>query len=126
MFKIRHRECYHRILFTSILSCVVLVSLSAQSALLSQSEKETTYTEAIKNFQRFHPERKMMQTNKKDYSIMLPSTAMKHSPPLFCRLEDRINKDNKIQCLFRLGSVSYVNFLEQKGDHQRLMLEQLQ
>ena len=55
---------------------------------------------------------------------MLP-LQQEHDSPLFCKLEDKINQGSKIQCLFRLGSVSYVNFLEQKGDHQRLMLEQL-
>lgn len=55
---------------------------------------------------------------------MLP-LPREHDSPLFCKLEDKINQGSKIQCLFRLGSVSYVNFLEQKGDHQRLMLEQI-
>ncbi|SRR5690606_16634019 len=67
----------------------------------------------------------IVSTPVKNYSIMLPDPGMEHDPPLFCRLEDKINAENKIQCLFRLGSVSYVNYLEQKGDHQRLMLEQL-
>lgn len=63
--------------------------------------------------------------SKKNYSIMLQDSEQESKHPFFCRMENKINEGNKLKCLFRLGSASYVNYLEQKGDRQRLMLEQL-
>lgn len=99
---------------------------SAQIDISVQNFREpSSINQLLTNFHRFHPKSGINTSVKKNHSIMLSSPSMDHYAPLFCRLEDKINDGNKIQCLFRLGSVSYVNYLEQKGDHQRLLLEQL-
>ncbi|WP_236979182.1 hypothetical protein [Membranihabitans maritimus] len=61
---------------------------------------------------------------RKNNSIMFAKKSVE--TPIFCRIEDKINEGNQLQCLFRLGSVPYNNYLEQKGDRQRLLLEQIQ
>ena len=99
---------------------------SAQSKVSVQNTPGTAdISELLNNYHRFHPNSTLVAPAKKNHSIMLSSSSMNNIAPLFCRLEDKINDGNKIQCLFRLGSVSYVNYLEQKGDHQRLLLEQI-
>ncbi|GAA5222246.1 hypothetical protein [Membranihabitans marinus] len=47
------------------------------------------------------------------------------SQALFCRIEDKINENNQLHCFFRIGSLSYVNYLEQKGNPTTLFLDQL-
>lgn len=100
--------------------------VAAQSLKMSEkTETNQSFSGLLDQLHQKIPALGIVSSPVKDHSIMLPNPGMEHDSPLFCRLEDKINAGNKIQCLFRLGSVSYVNYLEQKGDHQRLMLEQL-
>lgn len=118
------RNC-RLLLFMVLLGCITFHA-SAQSQLSVQSpSKSSGFNQLLNNFNRFHPNSTLITPAKKNHSIMLSSSTMDDTYPLFCRLEDKFNDGNKIQCLFRLGSVPYVNYLEQKGDHQRLLLEQL-
>lgn len=40
-----------------------------------------------------------------------------HYSAFFCRIEDKIEKQSQIPFRFRLGSLNYVNMLENKGKH---------
>lgn len=122
----RFRKFIIHFMFLIGMICAGMIRGTAQSTILDKAPVSNTYFTDLLN--EFQIKQSILQVNKepvKQYSIMLPSPGQEHDSPLFCRLEDKINEGNKIQCLFRLGSVSYVNYLEQKGDHQRLMLQQL-
>ena len=110
-----------------LLCCFSPTILSAQDQkiLTQQPEPVTHFTELLENFKNGFPAVNRVPDPIRNHSIMLPAQGSDHASPLFCRLEEKINEGNKLQCLFRLGSVSYVNYLERKGDHQRLMLEQM-
>lgn len=112
-----------------IIGLILLASVGvhAQTNVLQNNKPNVNYfTHLLNAFQAGQRSFNSISTPKTNHSIMLPSPTEQHSAPLFCRLENKINEGSKIQCLFRLGSASYVNYLEQKGDRQRLMLEQLQ
>lgn len=57
------------------------------------------------------------------YPSRMPTSYYQPSPALFCRIEDQINNHNKLQCFFRLGSLDYVNYLEQKGVDSKILLQ---
>lgn len=106
--------------------CWTNADLRGQSVSIIKPVSEQNYFSGLMNtYQISRLKNKFMGETKTDHSIMLPSTVPEHADPLFCRIENKINEGNKIKCLFRLGSATYVNYLEQKGDRQRLMLEQL-
>ncbi|SRR5690606_25989550 len=128
VYKIFYRNKFYFPLFLGALVCFFPVVSHAQIQTAGTKEEVTNATslsDLLDNIQSSPILIKASKTEKTQYSIMLPPAGKEHSSPLFCRLEDKINDGNQLQCLFRLGSVSYVNYLEQKGDHQRLMLEQL-
>ena len=126
-FKKQVRSHLWMVSFTIILVCSFFNQGISQTDNIPGITIQPSYS--TKNIQVLH--HSYLQPFEKDSrernrSIMLPSlTSMNQEYPLFCRLEDKINAGNKLLCLFRLCSLSYVNFLEQKGDHQRLMLEQI-
>ena len=110
-----------------LLCCCLPIILSAQAQkMLSEQPEQTTYfMDQLDNVRNVYPVVNHDSDLNRNHSIMLPVMGSDHASPLFCRLEEKINEGNNLQCLFRLGSVSYVNYLERKGDHQRLMLEQM-
>ena len=110
-----------------ILCCCFPFILSAQTTKKypQPSEQITHFNDLLENVKKMYQVTKQNTNLNRSHSVMLPKTPSNHTSPLFCRLEAKINEGNNLQCLFRLGSVSYVNYLEQKGDHQRLMLEQM-
>ena len=118
-------SCLNILFFLFCLSPVVLPAQSLMNV-LQQSKQIIYFSDRLDNAKNMYPVIKENTPSKRNHSVMIPKPGQYHTAPLFCRLEDKINKGNKLQCLFRLGSVSYVNYLERKGDHQRLMLEQLQ
>lgn len=60
----------------------------------------------------FYPEIKSLQSLSKK-SIYLPTYKPRHYGA-FCKIEDQIESTSKIPVRFRLGSLDYVNYLEQK------------
>jgi|SRR5680860_283442 len=120
------KRCQRGIILIVLLCSCIATLATAQSIDTAYTSSESTYfADLVQNIGQLHPYSISTTKVERNHSIMLPSSSMEESYPLFCRLEDKINAGNKIQCLFRLGSLSYVNYLEQKGDHQRLMLEQI-
>lgn len=115
-----------RILLAISLIFLSLNGVRSQTSFFQNEESKVSYFNHLLNeFQTGQTRINIIGVRKLNHSIMLPNPANQQPTPLFCRLENKINEGSKIQCLFRLGSASYVNYLEQKGDRQRLMLEQL-
>lgn len=118
---------YRNIILLVVCSCFFYAGSAQTNDSTSIKSHPTYFSDQLHDFYQVHPASIVTsaRTSSSNHSIMLSAPSMGNSYPLFCRLEDKINEGNKIKCLFRLGSVSYVNYLEQKGDHQRLLLEQL-
>ncbi|MBY5957213.1 hypothetical protein KUV50_03635 [Membranicola marinus] len=89
-------------------SCIYSVAFSQRLDSLALKDISISFSDQINDFIQLHPRSVLTfrPTTKTNSSIMLPSTTMDHTAPLFCRLEDKINAGNKIKCLFRLGSLS--------------------
>lgn len=54
--------------------------------------------------------------------VNLPARYFQHSQALFCRLEVRMEQSAHIPVKFRLGTVQYVDWLEQKRFYSNLEL----
>ncbi len=118
---------YRNIILLIVCYCFFYVGTAQTKDSTDLKSHPTYFSDQLQDFYLVHPSFLVTSAriSSNNHSIMLPDPSMGHSSPLFCRLEDKINEGNKIKCLFRLGSLSYVNYLEQKGDHQRLLLEQI-
>ena len=86
---------------------------------LDKIPKSADYS-VVKNVQSSYP---LLQAVKPNVSIMqykvleLPQ-GLHDSDAFFCRIEDAIAKQNKVNFKFRLGSVDYVDAMEGKGYFQ--------
>lgn len=92
-------------------------AIAAQQNETAMTQLDFKLTEKKYDFQAFNSiiiSLDTLDTEKLDSKIKMPLVYDYNKLPLFCRFEESVARNSKLNMRFRLGSVDYVDQLEQK------------